>query len=1086
MFQRSPALRLIPVLLFLSTLPLAAAANLPTGFTETQVAGGLDSPTTMAFAPDGRLFVTEQGGTLRVIKNGALLPAPFLTVTVASTGERGLVGVVLDPDFANNPYVYVYYTATTPTVHNRVSRFTASGDTAVPGSERVLLDLDDLSQADYHNGGALHFGPDGKLYVAVGENGNSANSQTLGNLLGKILRINKDGSIPTDNPFYGSATGNNRAIWALGLRNPFTFSFQPGTGRMFINDVGQNTWEEIDDGIAGSNYGWPATEGPTTDPRFRGPLYWYGHGPGDDVGCAITGGAFYNPATVQFPAGYQGTYFFADYCNGWIRRYDPATNTAFAFATGVSAPVNLIVTDDGSLYYLDRGLNAVYRVFYTGNPAPAITAQPAGKTVTVGQSATFTVAASGTAPLSYQWRRNGAPISGATAASYTLPAAQSSDNGASFDVVVTNDYGSATSNAAILTVTANNAPTATITSPANNTLYSAGDTFTYTGTGTDPEDGNLPASAFTWQVDFHHDTHIHPFLPATSGATGGSFTIPRNGETSANVWYRILLTVKDSGGLTSSTYVDVVPRKVNLSLATSPSGLQVTLDGQPATAPASVQGVVGITRTLGVVSPQTVGGVTYQFVSWSDGGAATHSINTPASDTVYTATFQATSGGGGNGLSATYFSNMDLTGTAVTRVDPTIDFDWGTGSPAAGIGINNFSVRWTGQIQPVVSGSHTFYTQSDDGVRLWINGVLVIDNWTDHAPTENSGAINLTAGQRYDVKMEFYENIGGALARLSWSAPGLAKQVVPAAQLFPSGGAPPPPPPPPSTNGLAASYFNGMNLTGTPVTRTDPNVDFDWGNGGPAAGIGVDNFSVRWTGQVTPKVSGTHTFYTQSDDGVRLWINGVLVIDNWTDHAPTENSGTINLTAGQAYDLKMEFYENAGGALARLLWSAPGLAKEVVPTTQLSPAAGGTPPPATTPGLAASYFNNMTLTGTPLTRVDPDIDFDWGTGSPAAGIGINNFSVRWTGKITPKVTGTHTFYTSSDDGVRLWVNGILLIDNWTDHAPTENSNTLYLTAGQAYDLRMEFYEDIGGALARLSWSAPGLAREVVPPSQLTH
>jgi glucose/arabinose dehydrogenase len=642
MVPRVSAFRLIAALL----LPAAqlAASTLPAGFTETQVAGGLDNPTAMAFAPDGRLFVAEQGGTLRVIKNGALLPTPFLTVAVSSTGERGLLGVTFDPDFTKNGYVYVYYTATSPAVHNRVSRFTAAGDTAVAGSETVLLELDNLD-AEIHNGGALHFGPDGKLYIAVGENGLASNAQTLENLLGKILRINPDGSIPTDNPFYKVAAANNRAIWALGLRNPFTFSFQPGTSRMFINDVGQETWEEIDDGIAGSNYGWPATEGPTTDPQFRSPLFWYAHGPSNTTeGCAITGGAFYNPATPQFPSSYTGTYFFGDYCNGWIRRYDPATNTASAFATDVPGEVDLRVADDGSLFYLARDAGAVYRVFYTGSQAPHITAQPADKTVTVGQPATFTVAASGIAPLSYQWRRDGGDLSGATEASYTLASAQLSDNSAVFYVVVTNGFGSATSNAVTLTVTPNSASTAAITAPASNTLYSAGDTIFYTGTGTDPEDGLLPTSALTWQVDFHHDTHLHPFIPATSDSKGGSLTVPRTGETSANVWYRILFTVKDSGGLTSSTYVDVVPRKSTLSLDTSPSGLRVTLDGQPVTAPSSVQGVVGITRTLGVVSPQTVGGVTYEFVSWSDGGGATHAINTPSRSTPYMATFRVVSG----------------------------------------------------------------------------------------------------------------------------------------------------------------------------------------------------------------------------------------------------------------------------------------------------------------------------------------------------------------------------------------------------------------------------------------------------------
>ena len=275
------------------------AATLPAGFTEVKVADSLVNPTAMTFAPDGRLFVCQQGGQLRVIKNGVLLPTPFLTVSVDSSGERGLLGVAFDPDFSSNQFLYIYYTVSSIPVHNRVSRFTANGDVVVPNSETVILELDNLS-ATNHNGGAIHFGPDGKLYAGVGENANGANSQTLANLLGKLLRINSDGSIPSDNPFFNTATGANRAIWALGLRNPFTFAFQPGTGRMFINDVGQNTWEEINDGITGSNYGWPDTEGPTNDPEFRAPIFAYRHSGGTITGCAITGGTFYNPASNQF------------------------------------------------------------------------------------------------------------------------------------------------------------------------------------------------------------------------------------------------------------------------------------------------------------------------------------------------------------------------------------------------------------------------------------------------------------------------------------------------------------------------------------------------------------------------------------------------------------------------------------------------------------------------------------------------------------------------------------------------------------------------------------------------------------------
>ena len=216
------------------------AATLPPGFTETQVASGLANPTAMAFAPDGRLFVALQGGALRVIKNGALLATPFISLSVNASGERGLLGVAFDPDFANNNFIYLYYTTSASPIHNRVSRFTANGDVALSGSELAILYLENLS-ATNHNGGALHFGPDGKLYVAVGENAVGSNAQALTNRLGKMLRINTDGTIPTDNPFYNTASGENRAIWTTGLRNPFTFAFQNGTGRLFSNDVGQNT-----------------------------------------------------------------------------------------------------------------------------------------------------------------------------------------------------------------------------------------------------------------------------------------------------------------------------------------------------------------------------------------------------------------------------------------------------------------------------------------------------------------------------------------------------------------------------------------------------------------------------------------------------------------------------------------------------------------------------------------------------------------------------------------------------------------------------------------------------------------------------
>jgi glucose/arabinose dehydrogenase len=599
----------------------------------------------MEIAGDGRIFVAEQRGTLRVVKGGALLATPFVSLQVDNEGERGLIGVTLDPAFATNGFVYVTYTSPTPAPHNRVSRFTAQGDVAVAGSEMVLLDEPNLGQALVHNGGGIHFGGDGRLYVSVGENATAANSQSMGTVMGKLLRIGADGSIPTDNPFFTSATGQSRAIFALGLRNPFTFAVQPGTGAIFVNDVGNSAFEEIDRVTAGGNYGWPSTEGPTTDARFTAPLFSYTHGTTSTTGCAIAGGTFYNPATVAFPASFVGKYFFADYCGNWVRVLDPATATAADFAAGLAAPVDLDVGPDGALYVLGHGDGSITRIRASSTQAPQITTQPQSRRVATGQPATFTIAASGAAPLAYQWQRNGANIAGATSATYTLAAAAASDSGASFRAVVSNAAGSVTSAAATLTVVAGTPPVVTITMPPSGATYAAGTALSYAGTGTDAEDGTLPASAFTWEIVFHHDTHTHPFVPPTTGATSGSVVIPTRNETSANVFYRVHLTVVDSTGLTATTFRDVVPRTVTLTLATSPPGLQLTLDGQPVTTPVSVTGVVGIIRTLGAPSPQMAGGSTYTFSGWSDGGAASHELTTPSASATYTATFAGTSTG---------------------------------------------------------------------------------------------------------------------------------------------------------------------------------------------------------------------------------------------------------------------------------------------------------------------------------------------------------------------------------------------------------------------------------------------------------
>ena len=322
-------------------------------------------PTAMAVAPDGRLFVAQKANNnvakLRVIKNGHLLSKPFLKLNTDTSYFRGLLGVTLDPGFSSNHYVYVFYTATSPTVHNRVSRFTASGDVAAAGSEKVIIELPSLGNTGGHYGGSLRFGADGKLDVGVGDDTTPNAAQSLGSLNGKILRLNSDGAIPPDNPFFDSASGDSRAIWALGMRQPYSLDVLSGTfPRMFLNDVGEDSWEEIDEAVSGANYGWPTHEGFVASPdpalqNYQNPVLSYAHGTTIDTGCSIIGGAFYDPATARFPSQYQGDYFFADYCGGWIRSFDSATETSSAFASGLVKPVDLEIGDNGSLYYLSYG-----------------------------------------------------------------------------------------------------------------------------------------------------------------------------------------------------------------------------------------------------------------------------------------------------------------------------------------------------------------------------------------------------------------------------------------------------------------------------------------------------------------------------------------------------------------------------------------------------------------------------------------------------------------------------------------------------------------------------------------------------------
>ncbi len=285
---------------------------------------------------------------------------------------------------------------------------------------------------------------------------------------------------------------------------------------------------------------------------------------------------------------------------------------------------------------------------------------------------------------------------------------------------------------------------------------------------------------------------------------------------------------------------------------------------------------------------------------------------------------------------------------------------------------------------------------------------------------------------------------------------------------------------PPASNGLVAglkgTYFNNQTLSGAGLVRNDSSVNFNWGSSAPLAGISADHFSARWTGRITAPTTGTYTLYTQSDDGVRLWVDDQLLIDNWQDHSSKQDSQTITMNAGVKYNIRMEYYENTGNAVAQLSWSGPSIVQAVIPSTVLV---------NNSYGISANYYNSIDLSGpVALTRIDDTLNFDWGTSAPDTRLNSDKFSVHWSGKVKAQATDTYTFYTNTDDGVRLWVNGQQLVNDWTNHKATLNSGTIALVGGVTYDVQMDYYEDSGSAIAQLLWSHGTAPKEIIPNTSL--
>ncbi len=377
---------------------------------------------------------------------------------------------------------------------------------------------------------------------------------------------------------------------------------------------------------------------------------------------------------------------------------------------------------------------------------------------------------------------------------------------------------------------------------------------------------------------------------------------------------------------------------------------------------------------------------------------------------------------------AKYYNNTTLSGTPVLeQQEDSINYDWGTGKPQSGVNKDNFSVRWVRNVN-FTAGTYRFTASTDDGMRVWVDGNLIIDRWYDQLTTGVTADTTLSGGN-HTVKVEYFENAGGAMAKLSWDPVG--------STTYPD---------------WKGEYFNNKNLNGSPtVTRNDSQINFDWGYSNPATGVDPETFSVRWT-RTASFNAGTYRFSATMDDGVRLWVDNNLVIDRWVDQAVTAYTGDSTLTAGN-HAIKMEYYDNTGLAVAKLSWEAVGS--------------------STYPDWKGEYFNNknwnMNLNGAPpvVTRNDTAINFDWGNGSPAVGVNADGFSVRWT-RTASFNAGTYRFTATTDDGMRVWVDNNLIIDRLIDQAATIYTKDVTLTAG-THAIKVEYYENLGQATARLTW-----------------
>ncbi len=670
----------------LALVQVRPADALPAGFEDRSVTN-VTSPIAMDFTPDGRMLVATKPGVLRVYKSGGSGTTAALDISarVCANSERGMLGVTLDPNFSVNQYVYIFYTKKVGATCdgsrdevNRVSRFTMNGDSVAPSSEKVLID-NMPSPAGNHNGGDIHFGKDGFLYASVGEGGVADASRSTHILTGKILRVTRDGGIPSTNPYRGSNSARCNVAgrttvgkacqetYAQGLRNPFRMAFDPdAAGTSFrINDVGAGSWEEIDQGKAGADYGWNVCEGrhdnvsrPGSQNCFVAPLTPPIHEYSHNTGCSSITGAAYVPDQSPWPSGYKQDYLYGDFVCGKIFRLTPKagggySSTTFTSGLGPGGPVAMTfgpsATGEALYYATFAGGGQIRKISYVqGNNAPNAVARVQGPNY---GAAPFKADVNGSGSTdsdndidTYEWDFD---YSGGnfTVDATGVTASNIYDKSTSKKVIalrVTDKKG----NREIATVEVfpgNTGPPAPkIQSPVAGSTFAVGQKITLQGTATDSNDGTLPNSSMTWQVLRHHNgSHAHPYLSGTGSPT---LTAPppedMSSTRSAGNYLEVRLTVSDSQGLKRTVVRNIYPRVVPVKFRSRPGGLKLMVNGRSFRKSQTFTSWEGYLLTTSAPKKQRYDGKTWKFQRWSDGRSATHVIKTPTGYTVYTAKYR--------------------------------------------------------------------------------------------------------------------------------------------------------------------------------------------------------------------------------------------------------------------------------------------------------------------------------------------------------------------------------------------------------------------------------------------------------------